>query len=116
MCWKADLNKTETRYGELNLRARPIVVDGLFFTFSTNAGLEIVAGGVKATSQSYQIEGPTADNDFDLVTQYEEAKVTEGLRIIDNNLIIISDGAMSLVLERHVGAIPIANKEPTEKK
>jgi hypothetical protein len=112
--WKADLKKTEARYGELNLRVRPVVVDGLFLTFSPNNSIEVVAGGVKTASQPCKIEGPTAGNDFKVATYNEEVKVTEVLRIIDNNLIVLKsgDGAMPLVFERHVGAISSGNNNP----
>ncbi len=114
--WKADLDKTESRYGELNQSVRPMVADGLFLTFSTNASLEIGAGDLKVAFDSYKIEGPAVSNDFNLVTLRGEEKATEFLRIIDNNLIILksSDDATPLVLERQVGAISSDNNEPSK--
>jgi hypothetical protein len=100
--WKADLSKTETRYGKLDFMVRPMVCQGFLLKFSADNAFQLVTGN-SVMSTSYEVKGPDDDNYFQVVTLQDGQEVTEDVRIVDIHHIILKSrsGATPLMFFRH---------------
>jgi len=100
--WKADLSKTETRYGKLDFMVRPMVCEGFLLKFSADSAFQLVTGN-SVMSTSYEVKGPDDDNYFQVVTLQDGQEVTEDVRIVDIHHIILKSrsGATPLMFFRH---------------